>query len=156
MPDLAPEQRQVRPSDLVNKDFPRKVFYSNVICDQLERASKARGRILRPGEDPAFAGSWAAYHQTVLTGIASVNRLLLEDDKYTDQAPATLAILQLLISDLKAALFVWEAHLKGFLAYVKHRGGATKIMALPKPEKSRLSPIMAYVLRPLKYYTALV
>lgn len=86
----------------------------------------------------------------MLTGIDSVNRLLLEDYKYTDEAPATLAILQLLISDLKAALFIWEAHLRGFLAYVKHRGGATKIMTLPKPEKSRLSPIMVYVLYPLR------
>lgn len=148
-PGLAPEVRRLRPSDLQDKNFPRQMFYASVISDQLERASKARGRALRPGEDPAFEASWAGYHRSVLANIKTVNQLLRDDARYTEEAPATLAILQLLISDLKVALFLWKAHLRGFLAYVEHRGGASAIMKLPKPEKSRLSPILAYVAIPL-------
>lgn len=146
-PDLSPEARRLRPSDVKDPSFPRQSFYANVVSDQLERASKARGTVLRPGEDPAFEASWAGYHRSVLANIGSVNQLLRDDAEYTEEAPATLAILQLLISDLKVALFLWKAHLRGFLAYVEHRGGASEIMKLPKPEKSRLSPILAYVLQ---------
>lgn len=116
-----------------------------VISDQLERACKARGRILVPGEDPAFDGCWASYRQTVAENICAVNNYLTNDAKYTDEAPATLAILQLLISDLKTSFHLWKPHVRGFFAYVEHRGGASKIMSLKKPEKSRLSPMMACV-----------
>ncbi|TQV95489.1 DUF300 domain-containing protein [Cordyceps javanica] len=147
-PDLSPEARRLGPDDLKDKNFPRHILYANVISDQLERASKARGRVLRPGDDPAFAASWAGYHRSVVDNIRTVNQLLRDDARYAGEAaPATLAILQLLISDLKAALFLWTAHLRGFLAYVEHRGGASAIMALPKPEKSRLSPILAFTMQ---------
>lgn len=74
------------------------------------------------------------------------NQLIRDDAKYTDESPATLPILQLLISDLKAGQGLWKAHLRGFFAYVESRGGVSNVMALPKPEKSRLSPILKYVL----------
>lgn len=130
----------------MSEEFPRTLFQFHLTCEHLQRVSKSRGRLIRSGEDPALSGLWARYHAIVLYNIDQANQLLRDDEKYTDGAPATLAILQLLLSDLKAALFLWKAHLRGFLAYVRLRGGASKIMSLPKPEKSRLSPVLAYVL----------
>ncbi|KAJ6779757.1 hypothetical protein PWT90_06289 [Aphanocladium album] len=147
LPDLPPETRIFDLCQLKGDAFAMKAMVADVVSDQLERASKARGRALRPGEDAAFEASWAAYHRSVLENINATNEYLKNDAKYTDGAPATLSILQLLLSDLKTALDLWRAHLRGFHAYVEHRGGASHIMTLPKPEKSRLAPVLSITMQ---------
>ncbi|KAJ3493885.1 hypothetical protein NLG97_g4444 [Lecanicillium saksenae] len=147
VPDLPPEARVFDMGQLKGDAYAQRALRADIISDQLERACKARGRTLRPGEDPAFEASWAGYHQGVIESIDATNEFIKNDAKYTNEAPATLAILQLLLSDLKTGLNLWRAHLRGFHAYVEHRGGASKIMTLPKPEKSRLSPALSITMQ---------
>lgn len=147
LPGLDPDAWKAKPTFFTKPHFQRESFYSGIVSDQIQRASKARGRLLRPGEDPAFTESWAGYQRSVLYNINSVNECLQKDADFPDSAPGTLPILQLLLCDLRTALYLWKAHLRGFFAYVEFRGGASKLMTYPKPiaEMSRLYPIMMYV-----------
>ncbi|KAJ3494912.1 hypothetical protein NLG97_g3767 [Lecanicillium saksenae] len=102
--------------------FSKLKFLSQIVCDQISRASKARGRLMEPGEDLAFAGIWERYHRYLVDYIRFTNELVRSDD-ITNQALGLNGIMHLLVMDLYIKRSFWRAHLNGFMAYLLHRGG---------------------------------
>ncbi|KAJ6784778.1 hypothetical protein PWT90_05738 [Aphanocladium album] len=147
LPDLNTDAQLPARSMFVQEKFPRKMFQGSMIVTYLEKASKARGRILRPGEDPAFEATWTGYFRSLQYHITTVNQFLCDDAKYTNGAPAAFPILQLLILDLHTMSPLWRAHLRGFFAYVRSRGGATAMMRLRIPEMARLRPALSFTMQ---------
>ncbi|OAA81060.1 DUF300 domain protein [Akanthomyces lecanii RCEF 1005] len=108
----------------------RTAFLGQIVCDQLSKASKARGKLLRAGEDPAFEPSWARYSRNMVDAIETVNQKIRDEALYPNEAPAFMAIRHLLVLDLYLRRVLWRAHLRGTLAYIQHRGGIEEVLKL--------------------------
>ncbi|TQV96049.1 DUF300 domain-containing protein [Cordyceps javanica] len=110
--------------------FNRTAFLGQIVCDQISKASKCRGRLLKAGEDPAFERSWNLYSRNMVDAIERVNQKIRDEALYPDEAPAFMAIRHLLVLDLYLRRVLWRAHLKGFIAYLQHRGGVSEVLKL--------------------------
>ncbi|KAM3449040.1 hypothetical protein MY3296_007238 [Beauveria thailandica] len=110
--------------------YNRTAFLGQIICDQISKASKARGRLLRAGEDPAFEKSWDRYSRNMVDAIEVVNQKFRDEALHPNEAPAFMAIRHLLVLDLYLRRVLWRAHLKGFIAYIQHRGGIKEVLKL--------------------------
>lgn len=108
----------------------RTAFLGQIVCDQLSKASKARGKLLKAGEDPVFEPSWARYSRNMVDAIETVNQKIRDEAQYPNEAPAFMAIRHLLVLDLYLRRVLWRAHLRGTLAYVQHRGGIDEVLKL--------------------------
>ncbi|KAJ6786677.1 hypothetical protein PWT90_08546 [Aphanocladium album] len=125
-PSRMPETGEVLDPPFHLPVFSKTKFLSQIICDQISRASKARGRLLEPGEDPALAGSWERHHRYTVDYIRFTNELVRRDDS-SNGAIGLHGIMHLLVVDLYVKRSFWRAHLNGFLAYLQHRGGPRNI-----------------------------
>ncbi|ATY65537.1 C6 finger domain [Cordyceps militaris] len=114
----------------------------SMVTQQLQWASAARGRVLRPGEDPAFAGTWAKYfgYYRKLLGVTNACIENGGPGKYR----ALFCIFGLFCMDIKADEPLWQAHLNGAFAYVDKMGGLEALLQFP-PSFS------GYVLKDLKH-----
>lgn len=110
--------------------FPR--FISQVIGDQISRASKARGTLLAPGQYPAFTGVWARYSQLLSSSIRVVNEHILDEDPNASWR-VLVGIDQLLVLDLYVERSLWQAHLRAFFEYIQQKGGIAAVLNQPEP-----------------------
>lgn len=90
--------------------------------DQVSKASKSRNRLLAPGQDPAFSGLWAKFHEYMAESLDIINRCI-EKGGVVQTQEALLGIFYLLVNDMYMKNAGWQAHLKGYLAYAEHVGG---------------------------------
>lgn len=96
-----------------------------MLVDQISKASKARNRLLSPGEDPAFNGVWLKFHHYMAECLLIINQCIRGEWKGKNPNTAMLlGIIYLLFMDLYQKASVWQAHIKGYLAFVEHQGGA--------------------------------
>ncbi|KAJ6781017.1 hypothetical protein PWT90_04919 [Aphanocladium album] len=109
------------------------------IADQLRNLARSRGRLLTPGEDPASLGTlWEKYNQYLLEIVMTVNEHLY-CKKRTDHdhekrlvIPGVISYIYILVGfDLGLASGLWLSHVKGFLAYIQHCGGARAVIQTP-------------------------
>ncbi|KAM3485205.1 hypothetical protein MY8738_001453 [Beauveria namnaoensis] len=110
--------------------YNRTAFLGQIICDQISKASKARGRLLKAGQDAAFEKSWDRYSCNIIDAIKVVNEKFRDEALHPNEAPAFMAIRHLLVLDLYLRRVLWRAHLKGFIAYIQHRGGIKQVLKL--------------------------
>ncbi|XWW92753.1 hypothetical protein V2A60_000679 [Cordyceps javanica] len=132
VPGRTAEVRRGGHPDFHSKTFHFSRFISQVIGDQISRASKARGALIPPGRYPAFAGVWASYYRYLGSSIAVVNRHL-QDPGAGHAWRVFYGIDQLLVLDLYVERSQWQAHIRGFFNYVRHRGGIAAVLRQPEP-----------------------
>ncbi len=128
-----------------SNSFHRSRFVSQVIGDRISRASKARGALIQPGEDPAFGGVWDSYSRYLGTSLSIVNQYL--QDTTEDASHCVFyGIDQLLVLDLYVERSQWQAHLRGLFAYIGHQGGIAAVLQRPEPPFYCLNHVLVYVL----------
>lgn len=110
-------------------------FLGHIVCDKLSKASKARGKLLEPGEDAAFTGIWTLYFAYMVANIKIVNDDIAEAVVLKSGPAKALGSLMLLFCcDIYFQSAVWGMHLDGFLAYLHHHGGVAAALSYkPKP-----------------------
>ncbi|KAJ6781157.1 hypothetical protein PWT90_07868 [Aphanocladium album] len=125
-------------------------FICQMMADQISKASKARGRLIGPGEDPAFAGLWSKFHHYMAECLQIINQTIRGEGEY-QQVQIILGILYLVFMDLYQKASMWHAHIKGFLAYFEHLGGAA--VGVDDPDMRNFMSIMLLLATPLNTTT---
>ncbi|KAJ6779758.1 hypothetical protein PWT90_06290 [Aphanocladium album] len=132
LPGRAAEVRTSEQPDFRATDFQYDRFLAQVIGDRISRASKARGILIRPGENAAFGPIWETYCRYLASSIKLVNQCIKEA-KPGEAEPTLWGIDQLLVLDLYVERSAWQAHLRGFFAYLDQQGGITALLNDPDP-----------------------
>ncbi|KAM3566620.1 hypothetical protein ARSEF4850_000373 [Beauveria asiatica] len=127
------------------KTFHNSRFISQVIGDQISRASKARGMLIQPGHHPAFAGVWTTYSRYLSSSITIVNQHIQDAGAGAgfEWRRVLYGIDQLLVLDLYVERSHWRAHLGAFFEYIRHRGGITAMLDQPEPPYYCLNHVLA-------------
>ncbi|KAJ6783071.1 hypothetical protein PWT90_06071 [Aphanocladium album] len=108
-------------------------FVCNALCSQLQSICKTRGRLLRMGEDPGLAALWTNCARYLLKIVTFINRCI-ESKSRERSSMAFNYMFTLMCFDLHLDSQLWLAHVKGFLVYSEHIGGAYAVMNwLPRP-----------------------
>lgn len=115
-----------------------------MISQQIQWASASRGSVLRPGEDPAFAGTWVKYFHYYRELLGVTNRCIQGSDPHGGKYRALFCIFALFGIDVQFDEFLWQAHLNAGLAYAEKMGGLEALLTFP----ARFS---AHVLKNLKH-----
>ncbi|KAM3511839.1 hypothetical protein MY11210_004530 [Beauveria gryllotalpidicola] len=144
VPGRSAEVRSGGHPDFHAKTFHNSRFISQVIGDQISRASKARGMLIQPGHHPAFAGVWASYSRYLSSSIAIVNQHIQDaGGGGTEWRRVLYGIDQLLVLDLYVERSQWQAHLGAFFEYIRHRGGIAAMLDQPEPPFYCLNHVLA-------------
>ncbi|OAQ96193.1 hypothetical protein LLEC1_03077 [Akanthomyces lecanii] len=125
-----------------SSSFHHSRFVVQVIGDRISRASKARGALIQPGEEPAFQGLWSSYYRYLASSLTAVNRYL-QDTQGDNSRHVFYGIDQLLVLDLYIERSRWHAHLKGLFAYIQHQGGIAAVLQQPEPPSYCLNHVLA-------------
>ncbi len=107
--------------------FPA-TFVCRVICDAIAAACRSRGRLLRPGEDPAFAGLWVNHARYLLEHIKHLNSAIGKGSP----ALALFDLNAIMDFDIIVEGFLWQTHLNGCFAYVERCGGPDVVLKAVK------------------------
>ncbi|KAJ3491023.1 hypothetical protein NLG97_g5669 [Lecanicillium saksenae] len=99
----------------------------------IAQVRKVHLNFTKPGEDPALAGLWAAYHRHTARYIRQINLWIQQNDPR-----AFAGIAYLVIMDVELNLSFWQGHINGYLALVQHLGGAEAVLSLA------YSPIVSF------------
>ncbi|EGX93633.1 C6 zinc finger domain protein [Cordyceps militaris CM01] len=142
VPGRTAEVRTGGDPDFHAKTFHFSRFISQVIGDQLSRASKARGELIPPGRYPAFTGVWLTYARYLSSSINVVNRHIQDSDASTSW-DVFFGIDQLLVLDLYVERSQWQGHLRGFFEYIGHQGGIAAVLERPEPPFYCLNHVLA-------------
>ncbi|KAJ3497064.1 hypothetical protein NLG97_g2185 [Lecanicillium saksenae] len=135
-PEAVNDMNDIRDPPIHSKTFNSTSFMCHVMTSQIARATKSRGRILKPGEDPAFAGLWQVYYYHMGQHISEINSSIRGDAPAYNIERALYGISVLLALDLLGHLTTWRAHVRGYLALVQRLGGPKAVLKLPKPAPS--------------------
>lgn len=128
----------------VEKRIPA-AFVCWVTCHALCSASRTRGRLLLPGEDPAFAGTWAAHTKYTLEVLKIINDCIQDKGPWGGKDRVLGRIADLLVFDVDLGNPSWYAHVKGFLAYIPTFGGFKRVQEFGHPLKTRFLTVLMYV-----------
>lgn len=109
-------------------------------CHAITIASRSRGRLLQPGDDPAFAGVWATHSKYTLDVIGQINHVI--NNKPDSRELVLGRIADLLIFDVMLGNPSWRPHIRGFLAYLPVIGGFKRIIELGFAFKLRFLNIL--------------
>lgn len=142
VPGRSAEVRKGAHPHFHSSTFHHSRFVSQVIGDRISRASKARGALIQPGEQPAFEGLWSSYYRYLASSLAVVNQYL-QDARGGNSWCVFYGIDQLLVLDLYIERSRWQAHLNGLFAYIQHQGGITAVLQQPKPPFYCLNHVLA-------------
>ncbi|KAJ3493241.1 hypothetical protein NLG97_g4854 [Lecanicillium saksenae] len=108
-------------------------FVCNTLCSHLQSVCKARGRLLRMGEDPGLSTLWMNCARYLLKIITFINSCI-ESKSQEHSSMAFNYMFTLMCFDLHFDSQLWLAHVKGFLVYAEYIGGADAVINwLPKP-----------------------
>lgn len=127
---------------IYRKEFVKCRFTCTVIGDQVSKASKARNRLLGPGEDPAFAGLWLKYYRYTAESLDMINQSARGGRPHGGKLDVLIGITYLFLVDMYIKASMWHAHIKGYLAYLDHQGGITEVLKQPKPPLGTLPIIL--------------
>ncbi|KAJ3473576.1 hypothetical protein NLG97_g10236 [Lecanicillium saksenae] len=108
--------------DTFHPHFIPSRFICQMMADQISKASKARNRLIGPGEDPAFAGLWLKFHHHMAKCLEIINQTIRGEGKY-DKVQIIFGILYLVYMDIYQKVSMWHTHIRGFLEYLGHMGG---------------------------------
>ncbi|KAJ6786120.1 hypothetical protein PWT90_02476 [Aphanocladium album] len=108
----------------------RPVFIIRIICSQISNASKSRCRMIEIGQDPAFAGLWASYYRYLDESLRIVNRCIGEEGRESYESSLS-NIAHMVYVDLYTKASLWQAHIRGFFAYIELRGGIAVAIKQP-------------------------
>ncbi|KAJ3478946.1 hypothetical protein NLG97_g8447 [Lecanicillium saksenae] len=105
-------------------------FICLMVGTSLSNASRSRGRLMRPGEDPAFAGLWKNYARYMAAHVKYTNELIANTDvKNGAHVRKVFRYLYSLLGlDLMVDCSMWQVHLNGCFAYAQHIGGVESLM----------------------------
>lgn len=126
-PDEVIQDPPFRSGDLV----PAR-FICQIIAHQISAASRSRGRLLHPGDEPAFSGLWSSYYRYLLAHLRIANQCI-RGEKYRGKTRAFHCLYSLLRIDLEMRESSWQAHIKGGLAYAQHLGGPKVALSMAEP-----------------------
>ncbi|KAM3468785.1 hypothetical protein MY5147_007604 [Beauveria neobassiana] len=148
LPGRSAEVRSGGHPEFHAKTFHNSRFISQVIGDQISRASKARGMLIQPGHHPAFAGVWTTYSRYLSSSITIVNQHIQDaggggGGGGTEWRRVLYGIDQLLVLDIYVERSQWQAHLGAFFEYIRHRGGITAMLDQPEPPYYCLNHVLA-------------
>lgn len=115
-----------------------------MISQQIQWASASRGRLLRPGQDPAFAGTWSKYFYYYRELLRFANQCIQGSDPHRGKHRALFCIFALFGIDVQFEESLWQAHLNAGLAYAEKLGGLEAVLTFP-------AEFSAYVLKDLKH-----
>lgn len=115
----------------------------SVVCDQLCNASHSRGRLLRPGEDPAFSGVWKSYYHYWSAHVKVLNDCIRGVGVFGGMNRAFISIKDLVVFDCYLNGSSWHLHLNGYFAYVEHCGGVQAVLNHPDPPYGSFSAVIA-------------
>ncbi|OAA70913.1 C6 zinc finger domain protein [Akanthomyces lecanii RCEF 1005] len=114
-----------------------------MISQQIQWASASRGSLLRPGEDPALAGTWAKYFHYYRELLGVTNKCIQGSDPHGGKCRALNCIFALFGIDVQFEESMWQAHLNAGLAYAEKVGGLEALLTFP-------TEFSAYALKDLK------
>ncbi|KAM0664208.1 hypothetical protein ACQRIU_006791 [Beauveria bassiana] len=145
LPGRSAEVRSGGHPEFHAKTFHNSRFISQVIGDQISRASKARGMLIQPGHHPAFAGVWTTYSRYLSSSITIVNQHIQDagGGGGTEWRRVLYGIDQLLVLDIYVERSQWQAHLGAFFEYIRHRGGIAAMLDQPEPPYYCLNHVLA-------------
>ncbi|KAJ3492580.1 hypothetical protein NLG97_g5289 [Lecanicillium saksenae] len=103
-------------------------FICQMLCDQLCKGSRIKNKVLGPGEDPEFAGIWTKFYRYSAECLAIINRSMHE--KGTARLTGLTGIIYLVFNDMCMNTSRWQAHIKGYLAYLEHLGGIARVLKM--------------------------
>lgn len=105
-------------------------FICMIVCTSLSNASRSRGLLLQPGENPAFAGLWQNYSRYMARHIRHVNDMLAVTAKDDVKAirKSFRHLYTLLGFDILVNGAAWQLHINGCFAFAAHLGGPEALM----------------------------
>ncbi|KAJ4165776.1 hypothetical protein LMH87_007394 [Akanthomyces muscarius] len=110
----------------------RPIFLLDVSSRRIADASKARGKLVRAGEeDPQLDGAWAVHSRQMVQILDIVNKGIADKKMQLSTKQTVLRrIFTLLMFDLIVDASAWRPHLLGYLALIQHMGGVRAVMRL--------------------------
>ncbi|OAA62951.1 C6 finger domain protein [Cordyceps fumosorosea ARSEF 2679] len=119
-------------------------FICSMISQQIQWSCASRGRMPRPGGDPALAPAWAKYFHYYRELLGVTNESIQDRGRHGGKYRALYCIFALFCMDIKADEPLWQAHLNGGFAYVDKLGGLDAVVGFPPS-------LSAYVMKDLKH-----
>ncbi|KAM3530085.1 hypothetical protein NHJ13051_001534 [Beauveria bassiana] len=101
-------------------------FITFIFSNRIADAAKKRGTLRSPEDMPHDQYLWTAFHASMSTMLAVINERLSSPDGPTNDS-VFVRIVDLLSIDLTLLGSTWKAHLHGYGALYKMRGGYTRL-----------------------------
>ncbi|KAJ3496537.1 hypothetical protein NLG97_g2587 [Lecanicillium saksenae] len=112
-------------------DYISAAFTCNIITYQIAKVYVSRGEVARPGHDPNLNSLWKSYYHYVLELLRILNMCIRDEGPYGGRRRVFYCVFRLFTCDSNFLLPSWQAHLKGYFAYVEHMGGVKTVLSFP-------------------------
>lgn len=100
-----------------------------IISTYLTACSKARGRILKPGEELSLSGTGSRYFQYLSKTLGIANDCIRGTGPWARSIGGFSPIINMFDSDIGLNGSTWQAHANGLFTYIDRSGGIYTVLS---------------------------